>query len=181
MSMRLNDISNMIGLIDDEILRQSDFKISAPRFKYKRYIVLATSLCLFVGISIVLFSIIKNQQHISNQNALSQNTSNQKNAGLLSWNTNIYPSVMFNGCIYEWETISGGASYVPEGILPEGYKSAGEIHHIQGDKLNDNYQFISGFDASGELYINASDPKHVCIRITTPWLNKSYVIFSIKE
>jgi len=65
-----------------------------------------------------------------------------------------------------------------QGHLPDGYELVGNIEHIKGNYLSNEFQFISTFYATGEIYFNNDIPNDLCICITTYWLKDTYVIFS---
>ena len=88
--------------------------------------------------------------------------------------TEINPSVMVNGKIYTWVGI------VDTGI-PDGYLYVSDLTHIEGDVLSEDGQFISTFDAKGQIYAHPDRPDRVYIQITTDWLEGNLVQFSLAE
>ena len=97
----------------------------------------------------------------------------------------IYPSVMINNSVFTWKQLvveedEFGIPLKSE-YLPEGYTYLADIEHIEGDKLYQNYQFISEFDISGKIYINPSTPDLACLCVTTSWLQDTFVYFEAKR
>lgn len=94
----------------------------------------------------------------------------------------VIPSVMYGGRIYIWENMSADSqSELQQGHLQEGYIYVGDIQYMGTDQLTEDFQFTAVFEASGQLYSNPNAPDHICVRITTSWLNDSYVMFAAKD
>ena len=96
----------------------------------------------------------------------------------------IYPSVMINNKIFIWKEMVNHkdefGNIVISQELPQGYTYLADLEHIDGDKLYQNYQFISEFDISGKIYINPSTPDLACLCVTTSWLQDAFVYFKAK-
>lgn len=106
--------------------------------------------------------------------------SNEESGCTLPGAGKIYPAVMLNESIYNWDHMAGPITKLPEGQLPKGYEYVGDIEYTNTGKLNKDFQFIATFNATGQLYYNIHDSNNLCICITTYWLDNAYVIFSKK-
>lgn len=88
--------------------------------------------------------------------------------------TEITPAVMVNGKIYAWDGMADGG-------IPDGYIYVSELTHVEGTVLSEDGQFISTFDARGQIYTHPDRPDQVYIQITTDWLDEEFVKFSLAE
>ena len=88
--------------------------------------------------------------------------------------TEINPAVMVNGQVYTWTGMANSG-------IPDGYNYVSDLTHIEGDVLSEDGQFISTFEARGQIYAHPDRPDRVYIQITTDWLDGEYVEFSLSE
>jgi hypothetical protein len=156
----------MINLIGDDIHQETEHKVTKRKYHYNNIIVVATSICILIGISVAFIPMLMNHVKFSIQN------------GTLPGATEINPAVMYNGSIYYWNSMAGPVNKLPQGILPKGYEYVGDIKYNSDEKLTQDLQFIAKFEATGQLYYSKNDPDNVYICITTFWLDDAYVKFS---
>ena len=88
--------------------------------------------------------------------------------------TEINPAVMVNGQVYTWAGMANSG-------IPDGYNYVSDLTHIEGDVLSEDGQFISTFEARGQIYSHPDRPDRVYIQITTDWLQEKLVQFSLAE
>ena len=82
----------------------------------------------------------------------------ESSAGTLMGDTEIYPTVMVDGRLYEWRK---GRALCNE--------------------LPNDCEFVSVFSVSGQIYTIVENDEFVCLRLTTDWLNEAAVIFDLVE
>jgi hypothetical protein len=80
---------------------KSDYDISALKSKYKKIIIIATSLCLLIGVSVLLLPPLTGLTIFKWQTTHKSECCDQ-----ILGASEIYPSVMYHGAIYEWDKIS---------------------------------------------------------------------------
>lgn len=131
----------------------------------KRKIIVGLILvCLLAGSVTVIAVVVHNNSEAS------------KRGGTMTGDLN--PALMYNGKIYYWKNMSATQQNLPKGELPSGYLYVGDIQYVDKQVPAEELQFVAGFKAAGQLYANKDHPQDVCVRITTDWLDQSYVIFS---
>lgn len=167
--MNYKELCHMVGLIEDDILIDSEYKTVKPYFNRKKSIYYVACFSAFICLMVIIVPIILIKTASSIQNGCS-----------LPGALEINPAVMYDGDIYYWKCLAGPASKLPQGELPKGYKYVGDIEYNNKGKLTKDFQFIAKFKATGQLYYNIDDPNTVCICITTYWLDKTYVLFQKK-
>lgn len=85
----------------------------------------------------------------------------------------IYPTVMVDGHLYEWRR--GKALH----YLPSDSIYYGEINHIDGKKPTKNCEFVSVFSVSGKIYTVSDNIDYVYLQLTTDWMEETTVIFDL--
>ena len=89
--------------------------------------------------------------------------------------TDIYPTVMVEGHLFEWRF--GRAI----GGLPKESLYYGEIVHVDKKIPTDNCEFVSAFSVSGHIYTVPGNTDSVYLQLTTDWMEKKNVAFDITE
>lgn len=84
----------------------------------------------------------------------------------------IYPTVMVNGELYEWR--KGRAI---QDKLPDSSNYEADIEHSNEKVPVGNYEFISTFDVTGEIYTVPDDNSCVYLLISTDWFQEGVVAF----
>ena len=82
----------------------------------------------------------------------------------------IYPTVKVRGKLYEWH--KGAAIY---NRIPDGYIYYNEINHISGKVPVSECDFVSAFDATGQIYISGKEDA-VYIRMDADWLKSTVIV-----
>ena len=96
---------------------------------------------------------------------------NQHSTGTLPGDSEVYPTVMVNGQLYEWRK---GVAICDE--IPEDCLYYGKLIYVEKNSPENDCEFSSTFSASGDIYtMSDSDSVYVCI--STEWLNNTFVIF----
>ena len=134
----------------------------------KRMIILVI---VVIGLTACIFIAILRQEFIRNGHEI-------EDSSTLPGATEINPAVRYNGEVFYWKCMYGSGK---NEVLSEDYQYQGDIIPIGKDALTKDFQLSSGFDATGQLYYSERDPFHVYILITTDWIDKSYVVFSMKN
>jgi hypothetical protein len=124
--------------------------------------VISICLCLAVILAVALWNKPKEQT--------------DNGAGTLLGAEEIYPAVMVGDYIYEWRR---GAAICND--LPEDCAYYGELIHVEGQKPNNNCEFVSTFSASGQIYTELKSDTVVYICLTTDWLDNTIVAFDRVE
>ena len=118
---------------------------------------------VFFLVIVIIFSIYR--MHALNERSVSTSM-------ILTRGTDIYPSVQVNGELYEWRKGSAIIRDLPDGVL-----YYGELIHVEGVTPNSDSEFVSVFDASGQIYITENSCENIYICLTTSWLESAIVIF----
>ena len=92
-------------------------------------------------------------------------------SNVLTGGTDIYPTVMVDGKLYEWR--KGRAIVV---TVPEDLVYYGEVSYVYGKTPAKDCEFASVFKLSGDIYICPSDGC-VYICVTTYWMTDTFVVF----
>lgn len=88
-------------------------------------------------------------------------------AGCMDFFYDIYPTVMVNGELYQWET---GCNFMPKGCV-----YYGEIKHVTTEAPRKNCELASVFDIEGQIYTYEGVYVYVCA--TTDWLDEQIIWF----
>ena len=89
----------------------------------------------------------------------------------LTGGTDIYPTVMVDGKLYEWRKGRAICETVPEDLV-----YYGQVTHVVEKHPKNDCEFASVFNLSGDIYICPSDGC-VYICVTTDWMNDTFVVF----
>ena len=84
----------------------------------------------------------------------------------------IYPAVMVEGSLYEWRR---GAAVLDK--LPDSAEYVADIKHSGERTPAENDEFVSVFDAAGEIYAEPDDDALVYLLLSTDWMQEKAVIF----
>ncbi len=84
----------------------------------------------------------------------------------------IYPTVMVEEELYEWRH---GKAILEK--LPDNSTHYASIEHSDKEIPSENNEFVSTFDATGDIYTIPNDNSCVYLRISTDWMEESVVIF----
>jgi hypothetical protein len=143
--------------IDDDLVSAAITYTKAKKRQWIKWVSLAACLCvLLVGAAVW-----KNMG----------STQPPKSGGTLPGDTEVYPTVMVDGKLYEWR--KGRAICV---TVPEDLVHCGQIIHVDKNRLKNDCEFRAIFDVSGDIYICPSDGC-VYICITTDWMEDTFVVF----
>ncbi len=160
--MKKEDLFLAVGGVDEQRIAAAGMAVKAKRTApiWMKWGALAACLCLAVGLTVLTVS-----------NALAPNGGAE---GTLLGDTEIYPTVMVNGQLYEWRR---GAAICSE--LPNGSMYYGEIAHADGARPANDCAFVSVFSVSGQIYTVSGNGDSVYLRVTTDWLNETVVAFDL--
>ena len=100
--------------------------------------------------------------------------SHEVSAGTLMGDTEIYPTVMVDGRLYEWRRGAAVCNGLP---IDSVYYD--EIIHVEGEIPGNDCEFVSTFSVSGKIYTIVENDEFVCLCLTTDWLNEAVVIFDL--
>lgn len=84
----------------------------------------------------------------------------------------IYPTVMVEGQLYKWRQ---GRAVLDK--LPDSSKYEADIEHSNEKVPTENYEFVSTFDVTGEIYTIPDDNSCVYLLISTDWMQEKVVVF----
>lgn len=85
----------------------------------------------------------------------------------------INPSTMYKERTYSWSKMGEA--------LPDGYHYVGDLKYESSGELKSEFDFIAKFEAEGQVYFNQDNPDCLYVKITTDWIDNSYVIFTAKQ
>ncbi len=88
----------------------------------------------------------------------------------------IYPTIMVQDHLYEWRK---GAAICNE--LPDDCVYYGELIHVEGEKPNNDSEFVSVFSVSGQIYTMPQTDTIIYLCLTTDWLDNTVVVFDFVE
>ena len=160
--MKNEELYEVIGEIDEKYIKDAHSTV-----KMKSYLVwikrgaVAACLCLAIGLAILI--------KMNKQNA-------DDVAGTLMGASEIYPTVMVNGNLYEWRRGRAICSDVPSDSI-----YYGDIIHVGGQIPAKDCEFVSAFTVSGQIYTISGKSDCVYLRLSTDWMNDKIVVFDIIE
>lgn len=99
----------------------------------------------------------------------------EQNSCTLPGADEIYPTVMVDGKLYEWRK---GSAICDE--IPVDYSSYGTLTHVKKNSPENDCEFASTFEVSGEIYAKSGEGC-VYLRLVTEWLDQTVVVFDLKE
>ena len=89
----------------------------------------------------------------------------------------IYPTVMVAGELYKWGKVYDWDTVTQtQGDLPEESVFYGELTHVEGDTPENNCEFVSTFQVSGQIYTLSNNPDEVLLCLTTDWMTNENTI-----
>lgn len=143
--------------IDDDLVSDAIAYQNKMKRRWVKWISLAACLCvLLVGAAVW-----KNMG----------STQPPQSGGTLPGDTEVYPTVMVDGKLYEWRKGRAVCLDVPEDLV-----HYGQIIHVDKNRPKNDCEFRAIFDVSGDIYICPSDGC-VYICITTDWMEDTFVVF----
>lgn len=161
--MKEKHILSVLGQVNEDYIEQAGATIGKSRkiqkLKWGKWAVMAACLCLVV-VGVMTW-----------QNA---NTQVEYGMGTLMGDTEIYPTVMVNGQLYEWRK---GAAICNS--LPNDCVYYGDLTHIEGETPTYDSEFVSAFSVSGQIYTIPQNDDCVYLCLTTDWLNETIVVFDL--
>lgn len=165
--MKNEKLLDAIGSIDDNLVHNAvhdNFKKKKP--VWVKWGTMAACLCILL---IGVFTLIPGTRFWVDENEIISE-------GTLPGALEIYPTVMVNNHLYEWRK---GAAIVKE--LPDDTVLYGDITHVEGKAPQNNCEFVSTFDITGEIYTIDNNSDLVYLKITTEWLEDTIVVFDLAE
>ena len=151
--------------IDDDLVSAAITYTKAKKRQWVKWVSLAACLCVLLTGAAVW----KNMN--STQPPQTESTRPPQSGGTLPGDTEVYPTVMVDGKLYEWR--KGRAICV---TVPEDLVHYGQIIHVDKNRPKNDCEFRAIFDVSGDIYICPSDGC-VYICITTDWMEDTFVVF----
>lgn len=156
--MNSKKFTEAMSEIDNKYVDEAiSYKKKDKKTSWLKWGAMAACLCLVIGLAIPT---------ILNHN--------NEGAGTLIGDTEIYPTVMVNGQLYEWRK---GAA-ICDG-LPNDCVYYGELTHIDGKTPIKDCEFVSVFSVSGQIYTISENNDCVYLCLTTDWLNETVVVFDL--
>jgi len=147
-----------IGDISDCKIKEAKQVRKAKQPIWLKWGAMAACLCLVVGLAIPIILDTVNPY--------------EGGAGTLMGDTEIYPTVMVDGQLYEWRK---GVAICNE--LPNDSVYYGELTHVEGETPTNDCEFVSVFSVSGQIYTISENDEYVYLCLTTDWLNETFVVF----
>ncbi len=161
--MKKEKLYEAIGEIDENYINDAHLTVKKKsHLVWMKWGAMASCLCLVVGLAIPTI--------------LNTLNPNEGAAGTLMGDTEIYPTVMVDGQLYEWRK---GAAICNE--LPNDSMYYGEITHVDGESPTKDCEFVSVFSVSGQIYTVSENGDYVYLCLTTDWLNETVVVFDLME
>ena len=158
--MKSHELLEVIGEAQDSYLLDA----KAPKKKstpvWVKWVAMAACLCLIVSFAIPTILDVLNP--------------NKEGAGTLVGDTEIYPTVMVEGHLYEWRK---GVALCNQ--LPNNSVYYGDITHIDGETPTKDCEFVSVFQVSGQIFTVSENNGCVYLCLTTDWLTETVVVFDL--
>ena len=164
--MRGRDLLNGMELADPAFVEAADGRAAGKKRSRVRWGVTAACLCLAVLAG--WFALGRGDARPDGGGI------DGDSAGTLPGAAEIYPAVMVENRLYEWRR---GAAIAQ--TLPQDSVYYGEIRHAGGKTPNGNGEFVSTFDAAGQIYTRPDDPNSVYLVLTTDWMKETVVAFDL--
>ena len=162
--MKRKKISETLGNINpkyiDEATEYEGVVKNTSKKAWQRWVTVAACLCLIIGLSVPVVRYFDNL--------------NNNGTGTLMGDTEIYPTVMVNGQLYEWRK---GVAICDE--LPNDSVYYGEVTHIDEETPTKDCEFVSAFSVSGQIYTVLENENCVYLCLSTDWLNETIVVFDL--
>ena len=93
----------------------------------------------------------------------------------LMGDSDIYPTVMVDGRLYEWRR--GRALH----MIPQDGEYYGEIIHADVKTPTKDCEFVSYFSVSGQIFTVPENSDSVYLRLTTDWMEDQGIIFDLAD
>ena len=158
--MRKEDFAEVLGDINENYIQEAETIKRSKKPVWPKWGAMAACLCLVIGLTMPTVLNMLNPKDDS--------------AGTLMGDTEIYPTVMVDGQLYEWRK---GAAIRAE--LPNNSAYYGEVTHVEGKTPRNNCEFVSVFSVSGQIYTISENDECVYLCLTTDWLNETVVVFDL--
>lgn len=160
--MKKEELFNVIGEMDEQKVAAAGMAMNKKKSRpvWLKWGAMVACLCLVVGLTIPTI--------------LNTVNPNEGSAGTLMGDTEIYPTIMVDGQLYEWRK---GAAICNE--LPNDSVYYGELTHVEGETPRNDCEFVSVFSVSGQIYTISENDKCVYLCLTTDWLNETFVVFDL--
>ncbi len=165
-----------------QTIKESDFKDECQRiatdqnrnrWRFGRiYVNKVAVVAIVISLLLVSSSYIVITSYIKSTKTIDRNINHE---GTLPGTSEIYPTVMVDGRLYEWRR--GRAI----GGRPKDSVYYGEINHVDGKKPTENCDFVSVFSVSGQIYTVPGITDCVYLCLTTDWMENKNVTFDLVE
>lgn len=159
--MKTPKMVDAMSYIDDDLVSDAITYTKAKKRQWVKWVSLAACLCVLLVGAVAW----KNMG----------STQPPQSGGTLLGDTEVYPTVMVDGKLYEWR--KGRAICV---TVPEDLVHYGQIIHVDKNRPKNDCEFRAIFGVSGDIYICPSDGC-VYICVTTYWMKDTFVVFDPVE
>ena len=159
--MKTPKMVDAMSYIDDDLVSDAITYKKAQKRQWVKWVSLAACLCVLLLGTVVW----------KNMDSTQPSTRPPQSGGTLLGDTEVYPTVMVDGELYEWR--KGRAICV---TVPEDLVYYGQVTHVVEKHPKNNCEFASVFNLSGDIYICPSDGC-VYICVTTDWMEDTFVVF----
>ena len=163
--MKTPKMVDAMSYIDDDLVSDAITYTKAKKRQWVKWVSLAACLCVLLVGTVVW----------KNMDSTQPSTRPPQSGGTLLGDTEVYPTVMVDGKLYEWR--KGRAICV---TVPEDLVYYGQVTHVVEKHPKNNCEFASVFNLSGDIYICPSDGC-VYICVTTYWMKDTFVVFDPVE
>ena len=160
--MKKEDLFSAIGDVDEQKAAVAGMTMKKKKAApiWHKWGLLAACLCLAIGLAVLTI--------------LNTHKPNEGAAGTLMGDTEIYPTVMVDGQLYEWRK---GAAICDR--LPSDSMYYGEITHADGEIPTKDCELVSVFSVSGQIYTVSKNSENVYLCLTTDWMTDTIVVFDL--
>ena len=159
--MKTPKMVDAMSYIDDDLVSDAITYKKAKKRQWVKWVSLAACLCVLLLGTVVW----------KNMDSTQPSTRPPKGGGTLPGDMEVYPTVMVDGKLYEWRKGRAICETVPEDLV-----YYGRVIHVEGKRPQNDCEFVSTFDISGDIYICPSDGC-VYICVTTDWMEDTFVVF----
>lgn len=149
--MNRKDLYRSFSKVDDDNLERSETGVYNKNRTWIKWVSIAACFCLIVSVLIIW----------------GRKEERTPQMGCFDFFSEIYPTVMVNGELYEWKTTCN--------FLPAGCEYYGEVRHVKREVPQKNCELAAAFDIEGQIY--TYDGAYVYICATTDWLDEKIVLF----
>lgn len=159
--MKTPKMVDAMSYIDDDLVSNAITYTKAKKRQWVKWVSLAACLCVLLLGTVVW----------KNMDSTQPSTRPPQGGGTLPGDTDVYPTVMVDGKLYEWRKGRAICETVPEDLV-----YYGQVTHVVEKHPKNNCEFASVFNLSGDIYISPSDGC-VYICVTTYWMKNTFVVF----